>query len=129
MFNLESQTLTEIINNPDLNFYEIQTQINSNNKSAFNNASEKEQKRYDRWVSFWDTRIDKNGEFYTYGDAIYNYSQNFTNSDDNENVWKNLGPNEDLLQNIWKHIGRIQALWVNPTDISEILIGTSNAGL
>lgn len=130
-----SQTLSEIINNPDLNFYEIQTQVNSNNKSAYNNADEKIQKRYDRWTTFWGKRVDKNGDFTAYAEAIYNYSQNFTSSGNDDNVWENLGPFEDLLVHanssgiIYKHIGRAQSLWVNPTDTSEILIGTSNAGL
>ena len=48
-----SQSLGEILNNPDLNYFQIQEQIN-NNKALLDSANEKELKSYMRWKWFWD---------------------------------------------------------------------------
>ncbi len=72
----KAQSLSDIINNPDLNFFQIQEQIN-NNKAVLDSADESLQKRYNRWLTFWDSRVDKNGSFATYGDKIFYYGQNY----------------------------------------------------
>lgn len=53
----------------------------------------------------------------------YSQEQKYTNE------WISLGPTCKNLSVKYQHVGRITAVWVNPTDTSEILIGTPTAGL
>ncbi len=127
--SLFSQKLTEIISNPDLNYFQIQEQIR-NSKSLFDNTDVRVSKRYFRWQTFWNTRIDENGDFNTYGNNIQKYNDKYVSSSKSaNNLWESLGPNINNLVEDYKHIGRISSIWVNPNDTSEILLGTSNAGL
>jgi len=49
------------------------------------------------------------------------YENNFT--------WQALGPFYSTLEKNYKHLGRAESVWVNPTDTSQIFLGTSTSGL
>ena len=130
-----SQSLGEIFNNPDLNYFQIQEQIN-NNKALLDSANEKELKFYMRWQWFWSSRVDESGSVSAYGEAMKDFSNNYKVDKTVSESWQNLGPNYNNLTHIdywyhwvYKHLGRVQSIWVNPTDTSEIYIGSNSAGL
>lgn len=91
-----SQTLQEILRNPDLNYFQILEQI-ENDKSVLDSADEKTQKRFDRWRAFWVSRIDEKGNFTTYGNLIQQYCQDDFSRKSSNNIWESLGPKANML--------------------------------
>lgn len=127
-YTAKSQSISEIISNPELNYFQIQEQI-TNKRNSGDSLTEREQKHLNRWLTYWDSRIDANGNFSTYGKQIEKLGMNYKNENNTDVSWKKIGPTESLLVGDYKHIGRINSIWVNPKDTSEIFIGTNSAGL
>lgn len=130
---IKSQTLSDIVSNVNTNYFEKQSYIQNNKTPLLDSAADWELKRYYRWQAFWDTRVDKNGEFITYINASGNYQANRQSS---ENIWESIGPKyQQLLNhdptdtNPWLWVGRAQSVWVNPADLNIIYLGTNNGGL
>lgn len=57
--------------------------------------------------------------------SINIYSQTF----DYKNQWIPVGPFYNNLEKDYKHVGRIESVYVNPNDTSEIFVGTATSGL
>ncbi|MFH2140980.1 MAG: hypothetical protein ABIJ97_01055 [Bacteroidota bacterium] len=64
-----AQTISDIFRNDTLNYNEIVSLIEEDDGEVFNNSEEYEQKRYNRWRSYWDTRVDSAGSFTAYSQA------------------------------------------------------------
>lgn len=120
-------------------------------KDSQNEETLKQLKYYNRFTWFWDDRIDFNG----LADNYFLELTKFYTSKNNLNVpipfakdnlissvfWEIIGPNEypEDPYNVYPSagftfarnsgIGRIDAIWVNPTDNSNILIGAYGGGL
>lgn len=90
----KSQTISEIISNQGLNYFQMLDQVEENKAILLDSADAGVQKRYYRWRWFWDTRIDTKGSFATYGNQLQQYSENYTPNKSPNNYWKYLGQSE-----------------------------------
>jgi len=123
---LYSQSLIDIISDMDKNYFE-KLEIINNNKALTTDSNNLWQiKRYDRWKSFWDSRIDQNGEYTTYLNTMSNIEIPKSTT---ENIWQSIGHKNDILPIDFKFIGRVQSIWVRPDNFNIIFIGASNGGL
>ncbi len=92
-------TISDVFNNPNNNYFQIIGTIEGEENEVFNRSSDAEKKRYNRMRTYWDTRIDSNGDFATYVDQWKNYYpriQNTTNKTQSTFTlsWEHLGPFE-----------------------------------
>jgi len=117
----KARSLSEIISNPDLNYFQMLEQVEENKATLLDNADEGVQKRYYRWQTFWDSRVDEKGSFETYGNQLSEYSKNYVPNKSSNNYWESLGPNfsnlthkDYVVDHNWdyKHIGRVECIWV-----------------
>ncbi|MBI4649255.1 MAG: hypothetical protein HY738_22330 [Bacteroidia bacterium] len=142
LFVAHSQTITDILNRTDLNFYQKAGLIEQNNRQVFNNSSLPEQKRYTRWFSFWFRRIDTQGNHTAYPMLVMNYLKNKSKSLDNPNtifpVFQQFGPYENLMyqyegtspaEAYKNNIGVAQSVLVHPTDPNIVYVGGRYGGI
>jgi len=69
--NADAQSLNKLMSDAK-NFKDIETKLKKNEK-ILENASQKEQKYYNRWKWFWNTRVDSSGSFERYNTEMNNY--------------------------------------------------------
>lgn len=139
--------LSSILSQSDRNFYEIKTEA----KEYFETHTESEdledveedgqQAKFQRWVNFWEPRVDSSGSFDTYRKSKADYLQtpfleNDCNPSDFDAKWKCIGPFES--GNVQQNQGRITAIAVDPDDDvftnpsagpKTIYVGTSAGGI
>lgn len=58
----KAQSLLDIISNSNENYFEKIAYIEDNKSPLLDSASDYELKRYERWLSFWDSRVDEKGK-------------------------------------------------------------------
>ena len=134
--NADAQSLNKLMSDAK-NFKDIETKLKKNEK-ILENASQKEQKYYNRWKWFWNTRVDSSGSFERYNTEMNNYLNKIYPTGHVDNVslksaslsWTCLGPNSRPVgtrREIGR--GRIRPIWVNPDKTNSILIGSNSGGL
>lgn len=80
---------------------------------------------YNRWKSYWESRIDGNGNFKKYNEELssamhsQNECENFT-----DYKWQYIGPKVDGTH---QNMGRITSVCVNPNDENDIIIAGNNS--
>ncbi|TVZ55898.1 hypothetical protein OD91_1171 [Lutibacter sp. Hel_I_33_5] len=110
--------------------FENRSTLNENEKAAL----DKEYKKYVRWHSYWETRVDENGNMDSY-DKEYFSLKNIKNKKDVEkNIpkWSIIGPTifpRGKNQSGLKGIGRIDAITVNPKNKNHVIIGARSGGV
>jgi len=67
---VNAQKLSSIFSNQELNYFQIQKQINDKIERG-DSLTNKELKHYKRWQTFWANRIDENACFTTYYYLLY----------------------------------------------------------
>ncbi len=129
-FSIKSQTVFEILESDSLNYFQKIEQINNIKEKAERGLTTIDPhalKRYNRYVSFWNNRIDKTGSTSTYINETkgYSYEKNLTKQVN----WENIGPQFTTL-NSRPYQGRVQAVEVVIKGNDTIIYaGTANRGL
>ena len=130
---VHSQIPDSILSLTDTNFFQITSKVdaylNSISISGSGLLSSDEEDdgwkmHYGRWKSFWETRIDENGNFNKFFTELrYAKSSNGCNLE-NQYTWKSIGPDRDFYA---QNIGRITAISVNPLDFNDIVVAGNNS--
>ncbi len=79
VFSAKAQTIYDVLENQDLNYFQKVEQIETIKDNANKGLTEIDSailKRYDRYVTFWDSRIDENGSTLSFVNAMKNYTEN-----------------------------------------------------
>lgn len=117
-----------IQNNPNPNYFEM--------RDAFQNYWQgkkiekgKGYKAFQRWLHFWETRVDENGNFPDRSIILKNSDRDAGKSAQRSMVanWTNLGPNSS--DGGYAGIGRINCIGFHPTDANTIWVGSPGGGL
>lgn len=123
-----AQSLFEIMDDENLNHFEkIEAIENSGLKSA-TITTEAELKRYNRWRTFWDSRVDSEGQnttFYHQYNLLHDNTTNTTNSSLPQ--WQFAGPYE--MASTPNYMGRMQAVAIHPLDPNIVYAGSASGGL
>jgi len=109
------------------------TDLSNDKKVAFN----KDYKKFNRWKTFWQNRIDDEGDITSYHKTYYketNIAKLRTVDDliDTTPTWKIVGPEkfpEGTNPRGIIGIGRITAITVNPKDKNNVFIGAYTGGI
>jgi Secretion system C-terminal sorting domain len=93
---------------------------------------------FKRWKRFWECRLTEEGKFYNIMDEAFKFNPNNgcpeyvvvnnCETQGNTNIpsdWKSIG----TLPNGKQKQGKVCAIWSNPIDANNILIGTNGSGL
>jgi hypothetical protein len=72
-------------------------------------ADEWDIKRFKRWVNFWDSRIDVNGSYNSFIEAIADYTEDIFTSG---KILQSLGLTYNDLRTNLQYVGRAQSVWV-----------------
>jgi hypothetical protein len=131
-----SQGIHEIFKIDSLNFYQIESYLESN-PEILKQASEKEFKFFKRWEWFWSTRIDKSGSFDKTREVI-NESTNSTLLNLSGSIirnlptlnWESEGPDSRPTGQVSTiRRGRFMCIYVDPDDSTHMFVGAHNGGL
>jgi len=115
-----SQTISDVINNDNLNYYQKLNTINANDSAIYRTSNESEQKLFMRWQWFWQNRVDQTGLNNVYQTEIQGYEKQYE-FNKNIDVWNNIGPINVEGNKKPKGIGRFESIWVSPNNPNFIL--------
>ncbi len=125
-----SQTIYEILQSDSLNYFQKIAsieQIKLDASKGLRTIDSSALKRYVRYATFWDSRIDQNGDVVSYVNAMKNYSNTKQNSFPVN--WDNFGP-RNVYSGSAPYLGRINSVeGVIKGDDTIIYVGAANGGL
>ncbi|MCK4661595.1 MAG: right-handed parallel beta-helix repeat-containing protein [Bacteroidales bacterium] len=127
---VKAQTITKVMNNEKLNYFEKIRIIEDDKKSILKNAEDWEAKRYMRWRTFWDTRVDKDGSIITYINEWHKQvNKRIKNKGKSGHLpqWHFVGPNE--MPQTPNYMGRMESVTSDPQNQNIIYAGSCSGGL
>lgn len=141
---VHSQIPDTILSSTDTNYFQITSKIDAylnslpstgsgsmGSGSSISGSSPIEEDgweaNYYRWKSYWESRIDIDGNFESYYQAKNSAIHNYTICNIyNKPIWKEIGPLNDLNPNTKQNLGRISAISVNPSNYNDIIVAGEN---
>jgi len=91
-------------------------------------------KDFNRWTTFMESRVDKDGSLKTYSTAMNLAQQQISNRENGDiipGIWESFGPNTNppTLPPAHSRLGLISSIWVDNGNFNKIYAGTSSGGL
>ncbi len=131
---IRAQTINDVLENPDRNFFEVRDSLNNYFKTHFKGKGSG-YKQFKRWESDMKFYVDEQGNRinpFHYAEEVkkFNaaYPQNKTNAIQAAN-WTDLGPWSWTNTSSWAPgLGRIDAVAIHPMDNNIIYAGSPNGG-
>lgn len=128
---INSQTITDILQCDTCDYYEKLQFIEDNNRRIYDNSELYEQKRYNRYRSFYDGRVDSKGSLETYPMAMIDY---YFNMSTQTNSLPFTFYNEPMINHYFGspaqgNHGQVHSVKSNPQNINTLYAGSAWGGL